>query len=346
MPPRNATNLPRYGVREWYGIPIENVSREDRIRLAAIGAGKGADMPCPFQQQIHPGEKCSKKGGVCSLVNYHQARESVVAHGKTVTICPQRFHQDNTIFKATAKAILGTERAQVVREVPFLSNMTKAVEYDQEPHPDLVPAQGTLGMDMPVAKPIEEGDEEGKAVGRIDIILQSLDDPHDWCALEIQAVYFSGDGMGTHLAQFAAEGQSLPFPDKIRRPDFRSSGPKRLMPQLLVKVPALRRWGKKMAVIVDRPFIDNIGDMRDRAQTDISNCDIVWVVVDYDAQHKLYVAEIILTQLDQAVEALTAGKPVPKSEFERRIKEAIKTDAARNPAARNGKAPKAKTFIV
>src|SRR5262249_29127554 len=72
-------------------------------------------------------------------------------------------------------------------------------------------------------------------------------DPLRWCALEIQAVYFSGKSMGREFAAIAQhEGLAIPFPAAHRRPDYRSSGPKRLMPQLQIKVPHCdgggRRW--------------------------------------------------------------------------------------------------------
>jgi hypothetical protein len=51
------------------------------------------------------------------------------------------------------------------------------------------------------------------------------------------------------------------------------------MPQLLTKVPTLRRWGKKMAVVVDAPFFHSMGTM-ERVK-DVSNSDIVWFLVDF-----------------------------------------------------------------
>jgi hypothetical protein len=95
-----------------------------------------------------------------------------------------------------------------------------------------------------------------------------------WAALEIQAVYFSGATMGAefHLLRHH-EATGVPFPAGHRRPDYRSSGPKRLMPQLQIKVPSLRRWGKKMAVVVDEGFFGALGKMDE--VKDVSNCDIV-----------------------------------------------------------------------
>ncbi len=112
----------------------------------------------------------------------------------------------------------------------------------------------------------------------------------------------------------------LPFPTKSRRPDYRSSGPKRLMPQLQIKVPWLRRWGKKMAVVVDESFFAALGPM-DRVEH-VSNCDIAWFIVKYrenGVQSKLTRGDVVLTTLERAVEGLTAGIPVSLEEFEQRI---------------------------
>ena len=107
-----------------------------------------------------------------------------------------------------------------------------------------------------------------------------------------------------------------------RRPDYRSSGPKRLMPQLQIKVPTLRRWGKKMAVVVDLPFFLSMGEMR--TVNHVSNADIVWFLVDFvkqpgDKLHKLVVVREFATTLESAIEGLTGGVPVSLSQFEDRI---------------------------
>jgi hypothetical protein len=74
------------------------------------------------------------------------------------------------------------------------------------------------------------------AVGKIDMVLVHPDTSVlRWCALEIQAVYFSGASMSRDFNVMKQwHGPGLPFPQGIRRPDFRSSGPKRLIPQLQI----------------------------------------------------------------------------------------------------------------
>ena len=209
-----------------------------------------------------------------------------------MAVCPERFRERRVVTDWIADTLLSTKSASVVSEVDFL--------------------QG------PTADP----EEEGEPVGRIDnVLVASGTDPLAWCAVELQAVYFSGKGMATQYAEFATwRGPGLPWPNEVRRPDFRSSGPKRLMPQLQTKIPTLRRWGKKMAVVTDRAFFSNMGAMKE--VKDISNCDIVWFVVDFEPfglGFRLIPYEKHLISLESAIEGLIAGEPVSLEEFERRI---------------------------
>ena len=75
-----------------------------------------------------------------------------------------------------------------------------------------------------------------------------------------------------------------------------------------------------MAVVVDRGFFNALGKMD--SVPDISNCDIVWFIVDYKelaGQIRLIRDGIQYTTLERAVEGLTAGRPVTLGEFEYRI---------------------------
>jgi hypothetical protein len=126
------------------------------------------------------------------------------------------------------------------------------------------------------------------------------------------------------------------YPAGQRRPDYRSSGPKRLMPQLQIKVPTLRRWGRKMAVVVDRAFFDSIGEMDNVA--DLSNADVAWFIVRFEeiegqTKTRLVRDEVRYTTLERSVEGLTGGKPVPRSVFEDRINEKKNQPAPVTPVA-------------
>jgi hypothetical protein len=170
----------------------------------------------------------------------------------------------------------------------------------------------------------ENTDTKSEDVGNIDVVLVNAGSPFlNWCALEIQAVYFSGEKMSLlfeHIKSF--DGSGIPFPDKVRRPDYRSSGPKRLMPQLQIKVPTLRRWGKKMAVVVDVPWFEtNVVGVE--TVGDISNSDIAWFLVDFVESTDpatLIVKGPELQTLERAVEGLTGGAPVTLAEFESKIR--------------------------
>ena len=195
----------------------------------------------------------------------------------------------------------GIEHPLVVREVGFL---------------------GAVSTDATDGATSDDADE----VSRIDEVLVVPGvDPLKWCALEVQAVYFQGDAMSRDYPAIAEHtSPTLPFPVGNRRPDYRSSGPKRLMPQLQIKVPSLRRWGKKMAVVVDRDFFDALASMG--GIKDVSNCDIAWFVVGYDetgSQPRLVADTVSLTTLEQAVEGITAGTPVSLEVFEERIRRKV-----------------------
>jgi hypothetical protein len=307
MPRRNQTDgndAIRYGIGEWYGHLVASLPSAKLSEFAEIGSGRLSNLPCPFRRAADPAALCKKKGGVCSIRKHvRRAGGAVAFEGPLVTLCPSRFWAGNEIFAEIGEALLGTRVPHLVKEVPFLSS--------------IVATEDTDLSDQESANAVEtgEGSGLGKPVGRIDTILVDPSDWKKWCALELQAVYFSGKGMGTHLAQYADAVQIPVFPDKVRRPDFRSSGPKRLMPQLQTKVPTLRRWGKKMAVVIDRPFLSSLGHLQPVRY--VSNSDIVWFVVDYDTDTgALKIVDSIPTTLETSVEALTAGIPMSLEDFE------------------------------
>jgi hypothetical protein len=93
------------------------------------------------------------------------------------------------------------------------------------------------------------------------------------------------------------------------------------MPQLQTKVPSLRRWGKKMAVLVDIDFFQALGKMDDVPY--LSNSDIAWFVVRYERRNGLFRLsphKVQYTTLERAVEGLTAGRPVSLETFESRLR--------------------------
>jgi hypothetical protein len=206
--------------------------------------------------------------------------------------------EKNVITQWVGETMLGTSTPHVISELPFLMGEIQADE-----------------------------DGEQDAVGKIDQVLVNAEGGSClWCALEIQAVYFSGGKMEHDFEVMRQwQGPGVPFPKAQRHPDFRSSGPKRLMPQLQIKVPTISRWGKKMAVVIDRAFWNSLGEMRE--VRDLSNCEIVWFVVSFapaiDGRFSLRRDATHFTTLDNAVEGLTGGTPMSLERFENQIRDRL-----------------------
>lgn len=330
----------QFHIAEWYGKPFLDLTNEERAKLADYKAGrsmpkneiarlealadkkqstkltiaeqkrfdeleaklekqKSSLIICPFRTDMK-NPVCSKKGGVCSLRLYEGAgtkiKEVGGPRGGIRALCPYRFHENDIVFKSIGEEILGDECPAQIGEVGFLKS--------------------TGNLDS----------NKGEDVGRIDMVLAKTNAPEgypaQWCAVEIQAVYFSGREMGIEFQALKENGGNAGMPVEGRRPDYRSSGPKRLMPQLQIKVPTLRRWGKKMVVVVDKSFFESLGEM-ERVEEQ-SNCDVIWYLVDFVRldnmeSFKLVVVDRIFTTLERAIEGLTGGDPVALEEFEQQI---------------------------
>lgn len=299
-------SLDRYGIGEWFGHVVSTQGRAQLKDLAQKSKSGLRAAPCPFRQAADKDVMCNKRGGVCSMQVHRQLDTGeVVAVGSFVAMCPSRFWQDNNIFRWVGEAVLGTSSPTVIREVDFLETVNEVTDENDD---------DASGEDKKAQK-------ERDAVGRIDMVLVHPDEPHQWCALELQAVYFSGTAMSSHLAQYE-NADGLVFPDANRRPDFRSSGPKRLMPQLQTKVPTLRRWGRKMAVVIDKAFFASLGPMSKVPH--LSNSDIAWFVVDFHpTSGAMTLVQQIYTTLESSVEALTAGLPKSQEAFEKKLQDIL-----------------------
>lgn len=354
MKSKGKSIAPRFGIAEWYGQSFVHLLPQERAAFANYKPDKGSRMsssererlaslslaltnrqlsaaeedrrnqladlqrlellgnkPCPFKSSDTAASLCTKEGGVCSLRLYEQNSKGKVlpaegGRGAIRVLCPYRFHEGNLAFEWIAELAIGNANAEKVGEVGFLES----------------------------DKSLDSGG--GDDVGRLDMILVDSGLTHGdelrWVAAEIQAVYFSGREMGTEfkaIARNVAEGgDGLIWPTEVRRPDYRSSGPKRLMPQLQIKVPTLRRWGKKMAVLIDEAFFQSLGHMD--PVNDLSNADIAWFRVSFSIapatkRYQIKRGDVVLTTLEESVKGLTAGTPVSKGVFEARIKQKLPT---------------------
>lgn len=220
----------RYGIGEWYGRSFVRLSPQERRDLARVQALEKNHRPqftCPFRSTPANQVLCTKPGGICSLRAYELDEKTGVVtaatreEGRLVTTCPHRFKQSALIFSWIAKTLLQCSDPLVVGEVGFLEQ------------------ENVSGRTK-----VKAGDAED--VGRIDnVLIHPAQDPFHWAALEIQAVYFSGPSMTREFSTIRRlREKGLIFPTAIRRPDYRSSGPKRVMRQLRTKALSLRRCGE------------------------------------------------------------------------------------------------------
>jgi hypothetical protein len=134
-------------------------------------------------------------------------------------------------------------------------------------------------------------------------------------------VYFSGDSMWPDIKAYQDDPSIVHFPAGRRRPDFRSSGAKRLAPQLDAKAPVMNRWGRKVVVVVDMAFFAEMGVLTET--TDFDNAEIVWIVVRFDENMTLQVFSTYFAELVPSISALQAAKPVKKSTFEASLRSSI-----------------------
>lgn len=342
----------RFGIAEWYGQSFVHLSPQERSEFATYKPDKEsrlsasendrlavlthksntgeptqkeeerrqalaekqrlqfkANKICPFKSSGISTRLCTKEGGVCSLRLYEQNSKGETCpadgvRGAIRVVCPFRFHEKDEAFNWIGEVAINTATAKKVGEVGFLQSDSS----------------------------LDSGG--GDDVGRLDMILIDTEsctqEELRWVPAEIQAVYFSGREMATEfkaIARHVAEGgDGLIWPTEIRRPDYRSSGVKRLMPQLQIKVPTLRRWGKKMAVLIDEAFFQSLGRME--PIEDLSNADIAWFRVTFSyapatRRYQIRRGGVLLTTLEESVKGLTAGTPVSRDVFEARIKQKL-----------------------
>ena len=104
---------------------------------------------------------------------------------------------------------------------------------------------------------------------------------YDFGALEIQAVYISGnvrDPFEFYMKDPAARSMmDWTREPNYPRPDYLSSSRKRLAPQLLFKGGILHTWRKKIAVALTKGFFDTLPKLK---RTTKSKADIAWMIYD------------------------------------------------------------------
>jgi hypothetical protein len=157
---------------------------------------------------------------------------------------------------------------------------------------------------------------KSKKIGKVDFLLAHLKGGKaiDFAALEVQAVYISGKTIRPAFDKYVRTGELID--EGKRRPDFRSSAQKRLMPQLALKVPIFRRWGKRFFVATDSTFFSELPSMNPQSD---GNSEVTWLSYDFerkaDGGYTMRTPTVVHTLWDDVETALREGKAPEKSEL-------------------------------
>jgi len=179
-------------------------------------------------------------------------------------------------------------------------------------------------------------DLHGKTAGNIDVILVAYDNDgkvYDFGALEIQAVYISGN-VRDPFDYFMKDPKGRASMDWSKepnypRPDYLSSSRKRLVPQLLFKGGILHSWEKKIAVALNKSFFATLPNMR---QVPKSDADMAWLIYDLElasgkgkgpGRYSLKKVDEIFTEFEPALLSITTPSPGKVEDFMKLLQEKL-----------------------
>ncbi|MBW2003560.1 MAG: hypothetical protein JRI72_02955 [Deltaproteobacteria bacterium] len=179
-------------------------------------------------------------------------------------------------------------------------------------------------------------DLHGKNAGNIDIVLVAYDNNgnvYDFGALEIQAVYISGN-VRNPFEYFMKDPKGHESMDWSKepnypRPDYLSSSRKRLVPQLLFKGGILHSWQRKIAVALNKSFFATLPRFKQVSKTD---ADIAWFIYDLElktekgeesGKYSLKKVDKIFTEFEAALFSITTPSPGKVEDFIKLLQEKL-----------------------
>jgi len=168
-------------------------------------------------------------------------------------------------------------------------------------------------------------DAEGGSAGNIDIVLCAYDRSgkvYDFGALEVQAVYISGNVRNpfAHYMDAPASRCQMDWTleENYPRPDYLSSSRKRLAPQLIFKGGILNAWGRKSAVALNKGFFATLPSLPEAPK---EQADIAWLIYDLrppttaGAQYELFRERTVYTRFEPALSQITKSRPGKMEDF-------------------------------
>jgi hypothetical protein len=249
---------------------------------------------CRFRNSPCTKSSRSDPLGICTLAD----------DGNAASLCPVRFLENGRIFKDAAAMAFG-----------------EGVTFGVFPEIRILEIAA-----------IEEG-ERSRKIGKVDFLIGHISDHKvcDFAAVEIQAAYFSGGSLRNVFNHYMAE-KSLEGIDTNRRPDFRSCAQKRLIPQLQLKIPVFRRWGKKFFVVVDTEFFKSLPRF---PQTTASNSELTWLAYPIEKTGEAFGMgnpHVIYSDWDEVQNSLREGKAPEPSDIVSELQAKLDGPPRRRPA--------------
>jgi hypothetical protein len=179
-------------------------------------------------------------------------------------------------------------------------------------------------------------DAQGKSAGNIDVVLVAYDDKgkvYDFGALEIQAVYISGN-VREPFEYFMKDPKGRASMDWSKepnypRPDYLSSSRKRLAPQLLFKGGILHNWQKKIAVALNKSFFATLPKLKkvSKAKADIAlfiyDLELIKEKGHESGRYSLKKVDEVYTEFEPALLSITTASPGKVEDFIRLLQEKL-----------------------
>jgi len=172
-------------------------------------------------------------------------------------------------------------------------------------------------------------DADGGSAGNIDIVLCAYDKAgkvYDFGALEVQAVYISGNVRNPfeHYMEAPAKNSGMDWTveENYPRPDYLSSSRKRLAPQLIFKGGIINAWGKKTAVALNRSFFNTLPKLPEVPKAE---ADIAWLIYDLNpptiagAHYVMFRERSVYTRFEPALNQITKSSPGKMEDFLRQL---------------------------
>ncbi len=304
QPAKTRNPADKWGPSEWYEVAVFAADDAQRLALAidAKKRFKAANRICPFQTALlGPLKICSKRGGICSVQRYTQGAKTgdITPTGMQVAICPHRIISRPLLAEIVPKVMGAQVEAVLVKEVPYSVSLV-TVRKSGEP----------------------------TAAGRIDWLVVDRQDPLKFFAVETQSVYMSGKSQVNTFDSFIKANGAISMPPDHRHPDYKSSVPKRLAPQIESKARHLSATSRKTVVILDEFAYSNMHTLHEvdvpaafidnalRAeQHKLDTCEVIFAIVSI-ADAQLTVKKFLDCKIAAATDALNAVAAMSKTDFE------------------------------